>query len=215
MSTNIKINILIYNESLLNNYYNFFKEEDDFIIYEWDATSIELEEFIIKNKIEIILLKSDLNNKKIQEIRKLNINHKDLKIAITGKEKESRVLDYIKWGFRGHLNFENDPALLIRAMKAIYKGEMWFDRKVASKIFEEFAKDTPKIWQPEVLDSLTKREKEILGLVAKGYKNIEIAKSLFISEKTVKTHLYKSFEKLGVKNRQKAALIFKQYKTQL
>jgi RNA polymerase sigma factor (sigma-70 family) len=59
----------------------------------------------------------------------------------------------------------------------------------------------------EALESLTKRELEILRLVAEGLTNEEIGKKIFISEKTVKTHLTNIFDKLKVNNRFKAALM--------
>lgn len=57
------------------------------------------------------------------------------------------------------------------------------------------------------MESLSRREKEVLRLVARGYKNRDIAQALYISEKTVKTHLSHIFEKLGVEDRLKAALL--------
>ncbi len=82
----------------------------------------------------------------------------------------------------------------------------------AKDAFEEIVGSRPEARSPlplpdESIQSLTKREMEILKLVAEGLTNEEIGKKIFISEKTVKTHLTNIFDKLKVNNRFKAALL--------
>lgn len=100
---------------------------------------------------------------------------------------------------------------LLEAMKKVHLGEIWVDPELAGRF--DFAHGAgehsfdPGPPANETLQSLTKRELEILHLVAQGLTNEEIGKKVFISEKTVKTHLANIFDKLQVRNRFKAALL--------
>ncbi len=88
------------------------------------------------------------------------------------------------------------PDLLTKAIRAVASGEVWLDKKTVKNIVSGMnaLKKGNKL-------SLTKREMEIAVLVAKGYKNKEVAIKLFISEPTVKTHLYRIFQKLDISSR--------------
>ena len=99
---------------------------------------------------------------------------------------------------------------LIGAIRKVHGGEIGVDPGLSSGAeFARVARSIPFDFGPpanETLESLTKRELEILQLVAEGLSNDEIGKKLFISAKTVKTHLGNIFDKLQVNNRFKAAL---------
>jgi DNA-binding NarL/FixJ family response regulator len=90
---------------------------------------------------------------------------------------------------------------------------LWIDKELpAADVFEEIAQDQlddrgDAREDNEAIKILTRRELEILKLVAEGLTNEEIGKKIFISEKTVKTHLTNIFDKLKVNNRFKAALL--------
>src|SRR6266576_3344089 len=104
-------------------------------------------------------------------------------------------------------------ATLLQAIKIVHNGGCWIDKEIPSwEVFEEIVQaQTNSREAPPQLDesikTLTKREMEILRLVAEGLTNEEIGKKIFISEKTVKTHLTNIFDKLKVNNRFKAALM--------
>jgi len=102
-------------------------------------------------------------------------------------------------------------ATLLQAIKTVHNGGLWVDKEMSSAdAFEEIVQSQAGRYggEPvnEVIKHLTKREMEILRLVAEGLTNEEIGKRIFISEKTVKTHLTNIFDKLKVNNRFKAAL---------
>jgi two-component system response regulator DegU len=98
-------------------------------------------------------------------------------------------------------------------IKVVHNGSLWIDKEISTwEIFEEIVQDqtmsrgaVPRL--NDSIKALTKREMEILKLVAEGLTNEEIGKKIFISEKTVKTHLTNIFDKLKVNNRFKAALM--------
>ena len=96
--------------------------------------------------------------------------------------------------------------LFIKALKTIMTGELWYSRQILSEHLKEniHTKDTSSY--EGSLPPLTPREKEILYMIAAGKTNHDIAKELFISISTVKSHAYNVFRKIEVPNRIQAAL---------
>jgi DNA-binding NarL/FixJ family response regulator len=135
-------------------------------------------------------------------------------LVLTAFSDEESVLNAAKCGARGYVSKGVPTASLIQAIKSIHGGGTWVDKEISSwQTFEEIAggstgptRSAP-VLADESIQSLTKRELEILRLVAEGMTNEEIGKKIFISEKTVKTHLTNIFDKLKVNNRFKAALM--------
>ncbi len=121
---------------------------------------------------------------------------------------EESLLGMIRAGAKGYSTKTISPPFLVKAVRAVHAGEIWADRRMVTKVFEEFLTLKRPVSSHSGIKAsvLTKREAEILKLIARGMKNKEIAESLFISEKTVKTHITNIFEKLEVKDRLKAAL---------
>ena len=134
-------------------------------------------------------------------------------IILTAFSDEENVLNAAKGGAKGYVPKGVPSATLIQAIKVVYGGSYWIDKELPSwETFEEIVQGqsvtreaAPRM--DESIKALTKREMEILKLVAEGLTNEEIGKKIFISEKTVKTHLTNIFDKLKVNNRFKAALM--------
>lgn len=124
-------------------------------------------------------------------------------------EKES-VLGTAQARARGYALKGVSTRTLIEALKKVHAGEVWVDPDLPSKAeFEEITKSQSFDLGPpanDAIQALTKRELEILRLVAEGLSNEEIGRKIFISRKTVKTHIRNIFDKLQVHNRFKAAL---------
>jgi two-component system, NarL family, response regulator LiaR len=113
----------------------------------------------------------------------------------------------LRAGAKGILPTHVPAATLKRAVRAVAGGEYWVDRKTVGKLFSEFLQMRHPAKAPRgAADSLTNRETEVLKLLSQGCKNKEIAQRLFISVKTVKTHLTNIFAKLKIKDRLQAAL---------
>jgi len=111
----------------------------------------------------------------------------------------------IKAGVRGYFKATDSPAIMIKAIRAVFNGEIWAERRILEKAISR------PLLLPEILNvnvpglaPLTNREKEMLTLVLQGESNKEIAARSSISERTVKTHLYRVYRKLNVKSRTKA-----------
>ncbi|HWP57486.1 MAG TPA: response regulator transcription factor [Candidatus Acidoferrales bacterium] len=132
-------------------------------------------------------------------------------LIVTAFSEEEDILNSAKGGARGYVLKGASSAALMQAIKTVHRGGVWVDKEIpAADAFEEIARSRTSRGERAVVNesvkSLTKREIEILRLVAEGLTNEEIGKKVFISEKTVKTHLTNIFDKLKVNNRFKAAL---------
>jgi DNA-binding NarL/FixJ family response regulator len=107
-------------------------------------------------------------------------------------------------GIRGIFNSEDPINNLYKGIRAIFDGELWVSKEVLTKyMMEKRGKDVPAKKDKALL---TSREIEILAMISLGNKNEAIAEKLFISQNTVKTHIYNIFKKIDVPNRLQASL---------
>lgn len=123
-------------------------------------------------------------------------------IALTSFSEDDQVFAAIRAGAIGYLLKNVAPADLAKAVQAARRGEVQLDPEVARKLVEEVA-GKPRQVTPE---QLTERELEVLGLIARGHSNREIAAELIIAEKTVKTHVSNILSKLHLADRTQAAI---------
>ena len=105
-------------------------------------------------------------------------------------------------GTRGFFYTDDRLQTILRGTSLILDGELWASRKTMSECF--FSLSSPDRSGSKTTLILTRREVEILSLLAEGEENGSIANSLYISPHTVRTHLYHIFKKLKVKNRLQA-----------
>lgn len=107
-------------------------------------------------------------------------------------------------GLRGVFYASDDVDILLKGIQAILAGELWFSRRVTSRLLGRSRRPYSPNRAPK--EALTKRECEILHELALGGNNQQIADNLYISLHTVKTHLYNIYRKIGVDNRLQASL---------
>jgi DNA-binding NarL/FixJ family response regulator len=123
-------------------------------------------------------------------------------LVFTAYDTEERVLGALRAGAKGYLLKGAAAEEIARAIRTVHGGGSYLEPRVAATVLAEFrAPQRP----PEV--TLSKRELEVLRLVAEGLSNKQIAHSLAIAEPTVKFHLTSIFNKLGVFNRAQAAAL--------
>jgi NarL family two-component system response regulator LiaR len=130
-------------------------------------------------------------------------------IILTSFGEEDKVLPAIRAGAQGYLLKDIPPTELVQAVREAYLGRVQLHPEVAKKLMQvAVAKDKPRSEQSNKspADGLTEREQEVLQLIADGKSNREIAEQLFISEKTVKTHVSNILSKLHLDDRTQAAI---------
>lgn len=131
-------------------------------------------------------------------------------LMLTISDEEDDLYEAIKAGATGYLLKEVSVATVADALRKVTQGESFLSPTMASKLLSEFsALSQVKSPQSQALASgaaLTPREKDVLGHVARGESNREIAKVLEISENTVKNHVRNILEKLHLHDRMEAAL---------
>jgi len=129
-------------------------------------------------------------------------------LMLTASEDEANILQSLKAGAKGYLSKNASTSVLFKAIKVVHRGELWVERKLVANLFHEsITADSGREYrQKNTKKNLTPREQEVLCLLTTGCTNKEIANELFISEKTVKSHLNKIFKKLNVSRRLDAIL---------
>ena len=142
----------------------------------------------------------------ISPIRQKSPNTKAL--MLTATMDEAKIFKSLKAGAKGYLSKDASVSDLTKAIKAVHRGELWIERKLMSRFFDQEAIADSKGANAhgKTKEGLTPREQEVLRHLATGRSNKEIAQDLFISEKTVKTHLNSIFRKLKVTRRLQAIL---------
>jgi NarL family two-component system response regulator LiaR len=123
-------------------------------------------------------------------------------IVLTSFADDDRLLPAIQAGAAGYLLKDAQPSEVARAVRAAHAGEALLDPAVAARLVDAIAQAPGE----EPRERLTPRERQVLELIAQGRPNKLIARELEISEKTVKAHVGRVLEKLGVSDRTQAAL---------
>jgi len=124
-------------------------------------------------------------------------------LVLTLFEDEHSVFLALRAGARGYVLKDADEDELTDAIRAVARGEAIFGQAVAGRVLAYFAQPKPA---PDVFPELTDREREVLGLIARGHPNPSIARTLFLSPKTVANYVSAIFTKLQVADRAEAMI---------
>ena len=136
----------------------------------------------------------------IEATRRINASREHTQVVVlTSFSDRARILDALDAGAAGYLLKDADPEELLRGIRAAAAGDAPLAPRAASELLAERHEGRPAA-------GLTPREREVLAMVAEGLPNKLIARRLEISEKTVKAHLTRIFERIGVSDRTQAAL---------
>ncbi|WP_223593022.1 response regulator [Neobacillus bataviensis] len=141
----------------------------------------------------------------IEATRKIKEMHPDMNIMIlTSFSDQNHVIPAIEAGASGYQLKDIEPDELVKAIRQLMKGENQLHPKATTHLLTQFSSKNNEEKKP--LEDLTRRELEVLKEIASGKSNKDIAASLFITEKTVKTHVSSILAKLELADRTQAAL---------
>src|SRR5512142_3164736 len=135
-------------------------------------------------------------------------------IVLTASDDKNEFVQAMKLGTSGIVLKQTATDLLIKSIRKVHAGEIWLDSHTTAAVIRQFVADEAPPPPPPIAtpprererSPLSQREREIVALVAQGFKNKEMAEKMFISEQTVKNHLHNIFDKLGVSDRLELAL---------
>lgn len=192
-------------------------DEKDLLVVGDASNDVETMESVGELKPDALIL--DLDIPKLEAvpillaIREQSLNTKVLVLSM--EPNETKLLNTARAGARGYTLKATSAAALIEAVREVSRGHIWVDRQVGcADTFALLAHQASKSDEIKIginpLDVLSKRELQILHLIARGLTNEAIGKKLFISVPTVKAHLSHIFGKLDVNNRTRAALVLMQ-----
>jgi len=130
-------------------------------------------------------------------------------LILTTFDLDEYVFEALRAGASGFLLKDTLPDDLLAAVRVIASGEALLAPKVTRRLIEQFAQQPAAApsTAPPGLDLLTEREREVLGSVAHGLSNAEIAESLFMSHATAKTHVSRLLTKLGARDRAQLVML--------
>ncbi|GAA4711615.1 response regulator [Brevibacillus fulvus] len=140
-------------------------------------------------------------------------------LILTTFDVQNYVVDGIRAGAVGYMLKDADSQEMLELIRRAYQGEALFHTATAAKALAEILKTQP-VAEPQpapaehhfLLDELTERELEVLQQLSYGYRNDQIAQNLFISEGTVKTHVHRILQKMGVDDRTQAVALALRHK---
>jgi two-component system, NarL family, response regulator DegU len=227
----IKLAIVTRDEKYLQQLINCLHREKDIlclstIIVEYPEREgeqvLDFMNQMIEQKPDIFLLEQAI----LRDVAALDleriIDYKDkmptMKTIIFGiRFNEENVMAMMQGGVRGFFRFALGDEQLIKCIRVVAQGEIWLEAKLITPVFNQFIKEFMKKKgllkslnqiSSAKLDMLSPREMEVMELISHSMTNEEIADKLFLSPKTVKTHIRNIFAKAEIRNRVEAALLY-------
>jgi DNA-binding NarL/FixJ family response regulator len=164
-------------------------------------------ELVAELRPEVVLM--DLRMPRVdgaEATRRIKADHPEVEVVVlTTYADDESIFAALRAGARGYLTKDAGADEIARAVAAVRGGAAQLDPAVQRRLVEAVASGERPATAPDGLpDGLTPREAEVLRLIARGLSNAEIARDLFISEATVKSHINNLFAKAGLRDRAQA-----------
>src|SRR4051794_7494473 len=192
--------------------------EEDFEVVAQASDGRQVLEILQQLEPDILLL--DLKMPGLDGLATLQrlqaVRNKTRVIVLTASDDKNEFVQAMKLGTSGIVLKQTATELLIKSIRKVHAGEIWLDSHTTAAVIRQFVANdeapapppmpAPSAPRERERSPLSQREREIVALVAQGFKNKEMAEKMFISEQTVKNHLHNIFDKLGVSDRLELAL---------
>ena len=137
----------------------------------------------------------------------MRFDHPPKVVILTTFHMDEYVYEALRAGASGFLLKDVPPEQLVAGIHSVVSGEALLAPAVTRQIIEQYLRRPPQAPVEQALPQLTDREREVLGLIAQGLSNSEIAATLFVSTTTVKTHVARVLTKLDLRDRVQAVVL--------
>jgi DNA-binding NarL/FixJ family response regulator len=127
-------------------------------------------------------------------------------LILTTFDLDEYVYEALRSGASGFVLKDDPPEQLLAAIRVVAEGEALLSPAITKRVIKQFTR-IPRPEPPRQLDELTERELEVFRLIARGLSNAEIARELYISDTTVKTHITHILMKLNLRDRVQAVVL--------
>jgi DNA-binding NarL/FixJ family response regulator len=191
----------------------FIALQDDMEVVGEGANGIEAVELVTRLKPDVILLDLIMPEMDGVEATRIILERapRSRVLILTSFGEDDKVFPAIRAGAQGYLLKDIQPLDLVQAVRDACQGKAQLHPDIARRLMAAVSRDMlpqqeKQTSQPKEMESLTEREHEVLQLIAEGLTNRDIAGKLFISEKTVKTHVSNILGKLELADRTQAAI---------
>ena len=182
--------------------------EKDMIVIAQASNGSEAVQLARECKPDVILMDINMPGtnglQAIKEIKQEKLESRV--IVLTIHEDREYLFKTLQMGAEGYVLKDAEPSVLIEAIRNVNAGQSYIQPNMTMELVKEFNRVTMHEKEKHDENNLTTREIEVLELIAEGMINKEIAKKLYISEKTVKNHVSNIFRKLNVSDRTQAAI---------
>jgi DNA-binding NarL/FixJ family response regulator len=208
MKDNIKVMIVDDHSLMREGLAKILELEDEITIEAKACDGYEAIEYYRKKDRDVVLLDINMPNMNgIETLRNLkNMDSSSKVIMLTIYDEREYLIETLNLGADGYMLKDSESSSLVSAIINVYNGGSYVHPNLAGALLREINKRKDRNSAKEGLDSLTKREYEVLSLIADGLSNKEISEKLYISEKTVKNHVSSILRKLDVSDRTQAAI---------
>ena len=185
---------------------HLFERHPGFTVVASCASGVEALEAVRKGNADVLVLDLRMpGSSGLDVLRALAAEPAGCKtVVLTATVSDDDAAEALRLGAMGLVLKESSPEALIECVRQVHGGERWIDRATMNRAFGSVVRRESAM--SKIPKSLTRRELEIVRLVAEGLRNREIAQRLFVTEGTVKLHLHNVYEKLGVDGRMELLL---------
>jgi LuxR family transcriptional regulator of csgAB operon len=148
----------------------------------------------------------------LADLQILNAENKTQNCLIINLERTEHDSKLVEWPqVKGVFYTDCNQEKIAHGAKKILEGHIWLPRDILNEFIKNKRRPPKQLYTLSEENTLTKREKQVLELISQGKTNKKIAETLFISEFTIKSHLYNIYQKLGVSTRLEASNWFNEY----
>lgn len=185
------------------------QRQTDFTVVGEASDGLEGVKLVEQTPADVVLLDIDMPSMNgLEALAQIRKSHPNLAVLmLTVSEDSDTLTESLRLGAKGYLLKNADQDFLLRSIRAVYTGSSAMSPQMMTKFVTQLSHASEKnSTECSTQETLTRRERETLSWLARGYSNKEIARTLDLAESTVKVHVQSILRKLGLASRVRAAI---------